>query len=184
MSQERLPARFYSNKTRECLLPASCYNASGMELSRLYACSDMEDCPARANANRLGVRHVHFLCMDAAEFQDLDRFDFIYLYNPFFELVVAQVMQNIRTSLCRRLRRLTLVYVHPVCHSVVVESAVLTLRSQRKIQASYYAPVFHDCFIYHSALPTRQEEDSVPPPGIAKCATPRIQKSITRPETD
>jgi SAM-dependent methyltransferase len=76
---------------------------------------------ARANLQRAGLRHVRFVQADASEFTDLDRVTHIYMYNPFPCNVMRAVMGNVRASLSRRARELTIVYKNPLCHETIVE---------------------------------------------------------------
>ncbi len=83
---------------------------------------------AEVNAARAGVRQARFVSADASQFTDLDRVTHVYMYHPFRCTVVAQVMENIRLSLARRPREITLIYKNPVCHDTIVASRVFELR--------------------------------------------------------
>ena len=76
---------------------------------------------ARANVERAGIRNVRFVQADASEFADLDRVTHIYMYNPFPCAVMRGVMANIRASLARRDRELTIIYKNPLCHETIVD---------------------------------------------------------------
>ena len=83
---------------------------------------------AEANAAREGARQARFVNADASQFADLDRVTHLYMYHPFRQCVMDQVMENLRTSLARRPRALTLVYKNPVCHEAVLESGLFELK--------------------------------------------------------
>jgi SAM-dependent methyltransferase len=71
------------------------------------------------NLTRAGFRKGKILEGDAAEFRDLDGYTFFYLYNPFPEPVLALALNNIVDSQRRVPRKITLIYMTPVGHSVV-----------------------------------------------------------------
>lgn len=81
---------------------------------------------AEANARKLGLAiQVHR--SDAAEFQhQLDQFSHIYMFNPFPNKVMRDVMKNVAASLIRRPRQLTVIYHFPVCGDVVANSGLFT----------------------------------------------------------
>lgn len=79
---------------------------------------------ARRNATRLRLRNVRFIQADAAAFHELDRVTHVYMFNPFPAEVMATVMANLRASLARVPRTLTLVYVNPAYAGVVEESGL------------------------------------------------------------
>jgi hypothetical protein len=75
---------------------------------------------ARANLRKLRVQNSEIYCCDAASFTQVDIYNYIYMYNPFAEAVVRQVLDNVTTSLWRRPRTVTLIYKNPTCgHSVL-----------------------------------------------------------------
>jgi SAM-dependent methyltransferase len=76
---------------------------------------------ARRNAARLRLGNVRFIQADAAAFHELDRVTHVYMFNPFPAEVMATVMANLRASLARVPRALTLVYVNPAYAAVVEE---------------------------------------------------------------
>ncbi|HEY7499194.1 MAG TPA: class I SAM-dependent methyltransferase [Vicinamibacterales bacterium] len=79
---------------------------------------------ARSNAERLGRRNVRFIHGNAGAFQDYDRVTHIFMYNPFPCEVMTQVMANLRASLDRAPRPLTIVYRKPLCHDVILSSGL------------------------------------------------------------
>ena len=96
---------------------------------------------AEANVAKMGLRNVHFVSCDAGEFTDLDRFTHIYMANPFPQPVVKEVMDNLSASLYRRSRNLTLIYCHPVCHDVIMNSGLFKIHKQLT-----FSPVFISIF--------------------------------------
>ena len=77
---------------------------------------------AEANAIRLRLQQIHFVCCDAGQFTDYDRFTHLYMYNPFPSVVMQEVMKNLGKSLSRVPRRLVLIYKNPICHDDIMAS--------------------------------------------------------------
>jgi SAM-dependent methyltransferase len=100
---------------------------------------------AEANRERLRLKHVRFVCIDAAAFADLDRFTHVYMFNPFPAAVMEPVLQNLRRSLEQSPRDLTLVYKNPVHHDLVMASGLFPAY---EIDAPPEEQPFH---IYHHA---------------------------------
>jgi SAM-dependent methyltransferase len=98
---------------------------------------------ARTNTARLGLKRIQFLCADAGEVADLDRFTHFYMYNPFPAVVVQQVMANITASLGRNPRGVTLVYCNPVCHEVILASGLFSQTAEIQLRSK-----MHPWFVY------------------------------------
>jgi SAM-dependent methyltransferase len=79
---------------------------------------------AEINVRRIGLKNV---ALDAGHFKDLDRFTHIFMFNPFPCSVMDEVMRNLAVSLIRKPRRVTLIYLHPVCHHVVMSSGLFAM---------------------------------------------------------
>jgi len=78
---------------------------------------------ARANLRRGGISNCELWGCDAAEFQEYDGFNWIYLFNPFPNLVLEQVVTNLVTSARRKRRRVMLLhgnYKNPKAHEMLV----------------------------------------------------------------
>ncbi len=97
---------------------------------------------AEANVRRLGLKNVHFVCMDAGRFTDLDRFTHIYMFNPFPASVMQEVLDNLAVSFARKPRDLTLIYYYPVCDDVVMRSGLF------RIVKKMTFPFSHPFFVY------------------------------------
>ena len=93
---------------------------------------------AEANIRTLNLKNVHFVRLDAGRFTDLDRFTHIYMYNPFPRAVVLEVVQNLTASLARTPRALTLIYYHPTCDDVIMDSGLF--RREREITFQFSHP--------------------------------------------
>jgi SAM-dependent methyltransferase len=79
---------------------------------------------ARRNAARLGRRNVRFVHADAARFRDYDRVTHIYMFNPFPDGVMSDVIANLRESLLRFPRVVTIVYVNPAYPRAIESSGL------------------------------------------------------------
>jgi SAM-dependent methyltransferase len=92
---------------------------------------------ARQNASRLGVKNVHFVCTDAAAFRDLDRFTYVYMFNPFPPHVVREVMRNLAASAVRLPRKITLIYKYPGCPDELVDQTVFSKNASLQFTGSH-----------------------------------------------
>jgi hypothetical protein len=75
---------------------------------------------ARMNLAKLHVEKAVVICCDAADFTDLDRYTYLYMYNPFPDIIMRQVMENVAASLKRRKRTVVVIYKNPVYEALVV----------------------------------------------------------------
>jgi len=60
--------------------------------------------------------------MDASNFTDLDCYDMFYLFNPFPEIVMKQVIQNIIQSINNKPRKATIIYMAPNFHDLIMST--------------------------------------------------------------
>jgi tRNA1(Val) A37 N6-methylase TrmN6 len=98
------------------------HRIDGIELS------DQLASVARDNFRRLRVPADRWkiITADAAAFKDLDHYNYIYLFHPFFAEVMVQFMDNLALSLCRRPRRLRIIYCNPVYHEHIVSAGTFS----------------------------------------------------------
>jgi SAM-dependent methyltransferase len=75
---------------------------------------------ANRNFDKLGIANVSVSCCDAGSFKEVDDFTVLYLFNPFPECVLTEVLDNFQLSLARRPRAITVLYKNPVCHDVLL----------------------------------------------------------------
>ena len=97
---------------------------------------------AQNNCRKLGIEKASFCVADAGDFRELDRFTHIYMYNPFSQVVMTKVMQNLAVSLKRSPRKLTVIYFYPVYHEAIIQSGLF--QTAVEIQAKFT----HSCRIY------------------------------------
>jgi len=68
----------------------------------------------RNNLRKLRVQNARLRVRDASQFEDLDRYGFVYMFNPFPSEVMLSVVANINRSLLRKPRRMTVLYLKPL----------------------------------------------------------------------
>ncbi len=78
-------------------------------------------------------RDIVFICSDAREFEVPDDVSVIYFYNPFLGQTFVHVLANIRASLTRRPRRLTIIYLVPFMHDALVDAGFTVLASEEDL---------------------------------------------------
>ncbi|HZV81858.1 MAG TPA: class I SAM-dependent methyltransferase [Geobacteraceae bacterium] len=75
---------------------------------------------ARSNFTKLGIGSVAMTLGDAADFTDLDAYNYFYFFSPFPGSVMGSVIGNIGASLVRAPRKATIIYFNPEYHEAVV----------------------------------------------------------------
>lgn len=83
----------------------------GLEISRTLAEI------AQNNFSILKKANVRIFHVDARNFKSFHEYNFFYLYNPFPESVMVDVMNNLTKQLGNK--EATLIYNNPVCHAIV-----------------------------------------------------------------
>lgn len=85
---------------------------------------------ARRNLSRLRLGRVTIEYCDATEFNDLDGYNYFYFFSPFPCPVMQSVIKNIAASLARQPREVTIIYLNPECHDVVVADTPFVKRQE------------------------------------------------------
>jgi len=94
---------------------------------------------ARDNLEKLKIRNVSMTVGDAAEFTDLDGYNYFYFFSPFPSTVMSSVIKNIGDSLVRRPRKAVIIYFNPEFHDAVVsDSPFVKTREFNHHELSYY----------------------------------------------
>jgi SAM-dependent methyltransferase len=75
---------------------------------------------AKKNLAKLRIENVTMAVCDAADFIDLDDYNYFYFFSPFPGNVMAAVIGNIAASLARAPRKATIIYFNPEYHEAVV----------------------------------------------------------------
>lgn len=77
---------------------------------------------ARRNLARMNMSNASLSVADAAEFSGFDAYSHLYFYNPVPPPVMKRVMDEVRESLRRHPRRLTLIYMNPESGDLVLHA--------------------------------------------------------------
>jgi len=102
----------------------------GVEISpELYAI-------AINNFKKLKIKNIDLFLMDAANFADLDRYNMFYFFNPFPEIVMKQVVQNIIDSIKNNPRKATIVYMSPAYNDLIVSTNVFSIKGRHFFEQS------------------------------------------------
>ncbi len=97
---------------------------------------------AEQNATKAGVSNIEFHCADARYFNDrLERVTHVYLYNPFPASVMNDALSNLKESIRRTPRQITLIYAYPTCHDAVV-AAGFTHRRDVHLKQFYNVSIY------------------------------------------
>lgn len=95
---------------------------------------------ARRNADRMRVRNIDLHCADVREVTGiLDSVTHIYMFNPFGEAIMRDVMANLVASVDRAPRALTLVYKAPEWCAPIEAAGFVLKRSWRFPGGDAYA---------------------------------------------
>jgi SAM-dependent methyltransferase len=98
---------------------------------------------AGENARRLQLdSRVQFVCSDATEYMDLDRFTHGYIFNSFAPELVQRTCSNVLESLERRPRTFTLICKYPEGCVQEFFPASPRLRLQAKIESRFSHPFY------------------------------------------
>ena len=94
---------------------------------------------ARKNMKKLGIGNVGTIVADAADFADLDGYNYFYFFNPFPPAIMRAVIKNISSSLARKPRKTIIIYFNPEFHdSVVTDSPFVKILEFHHHRLSYY----------------------------------------------
>lgn len=82
---------------------------------------------ANHNIKKMNMKKCTVYHADALDFTEYDEYTYIYICDSVPEPVMEKVMENIKDSLLRKKRRLTIIYRSPVCHGTIVKSRIFDL---------------------------------------------------------
>ena len=85
---------------------------------------------ARRNLRKLWIDNVTVVFGEATEFTALDDYNYIYFFNPFPCPVMQKVLDNLKNSLNRKPRKVTIIYLNPECHDIIVTDSPFTKRQE------------------------------------------------------
>jgi SAM-dependent methyltransferase len=87
---------------------------------------------AQKNLQKLKISNVEIVCCDATDFTNIDEYNYIYFYNPFPCRIMNVVIRSLIDSLGRRPRKVTIIYLNPVCHNVILKENIFILIDKYK----------------------------------------------------
>ncbi len=73
-------------------------------------------------------------CISASDFNEFDKYSYLFMANPFSEEVMQKVVDNIEQSLRHNPRKITIIYLNPRCHQVLDGCALLWLAEKRFVR--------------------------------------------------
>jgi SAM-dependent methyltransferase len=83
---------------------------------------------AQRNLARLGINRSSIFCCNAADFQGFDPYTLLYMFNPFYRDVLERVLENVRVSLERCPRQLTVIYLYAKDDDLLIQAGFRRLR--------------------------------------------------------
>lgn len=94
---------------------------------------------AEKNLKSLRIKNISMLVSDAADFTDLDEYNYFYFFSPFPSKVMRTVIKNISTSLAQKPRKTIIIYFNPEYHDAVVgDSPFVKIREFHHHELDYY----------------------------------------------
>jgi SAM-dependent methyltransferase len=85
---------------------------------------------ARKNLAKLKINNVNIECCAAEHFKDLSEYNYFYFFNPFPCTVMKEVLNNIEKSLMQNWRRVTIIYLNPLCHDLIESSDLFSKKKE------------------------------------------------------
>jgi SAM-dependent methyltransferase len=94
---------------------------------------------AKRNLDKLRIGNVAMYVYDAADFIDLDAYNYFYFFSPFPSVVMSAVIRNICASLAHNPRKTSIIYFNPECHdAVVTDSPFVKINEFNHHELRYY----------------------------------------------
>jgi len=137
---------------KTCLLDAGCGKGHFIYCARRLGCARADGLEldsglsaiALGNMEKLGLEDTDIICMDARDFTAFDKYDTIYLFNPFGKDVMQNFLRNIEASLDRTPRDMTVIYANPDQRALWDSSPYFELSESRIVpQVMYDIHVFY-----------------------------------------
>ncbi|MDD2582050.1 MAG: class I SAM-dependent methyltransferase [Desulfuromonadaceae bacterium] len=75
---------------------------------------------AEENFKKLNIGTITMTISDAADFTNLDEYNYFYFFSPFPAAVMSAVIRNVCSSLTNSPRKATIIYFNPEYHDAVV----------------------------------------------------------------
>jgi len=93
---------------------------------------------ANDNFKILKCDRCEAICANALEYEEYDKYSMFYFYNPFPEKVFQQVIDMICMSYEKTPRRITIVYMNPVCEKAIENTKIFEKFYSRKSLISWF----------------------------------------------
>jgi Methyltransferase domain len=94
---------------------------------------------AEENFAKLKIGTIDMTICDAADFTDLDDYNYFYFFSPFPANTTSAVIRNISDSLTRKPRTATIIYFNPECHdAIVADSPFVKIKEFHHHELDYF----------------------------------------------
>jgi SAM-dependent methyltransferase len=94
---------------------------------------------AEENIRKLKIGNITMTVSDAADFTDLDDYNYFYFFSPFPGCVMSAVLKNISSSLANNPRKAVIIYFNPEYHdAVVTDSPFVKVMEFHHHELGYY----------------------------------------------
>lgn len=84
---------------------------------------------AQENFRKLKKNQVHVFSCDATTYNDYDRYNCVYFYNPFPDEIMRRVVDRLIKNIENNDRELFIIYNNPRCHDVIISQGVFERRA-------------------------------------------------------
>jgi len=85
---------------------------------------------AQHNIVKMKQSHIQLIHGDAGSFEDLDDFNYLYMFNPFGQVTMNRVLDRICASLKKNPREIFIIYKNPVCHAEILSRGIFSKISE------------------------------------------------------
>ena len=102
---------------------------------------------AKTNFERLKSKNVELYLMDAADFIELNPYTVFYFFNPFPEIVLRQVIQNIIESIRNNPRKVTIIYTLPM-----YDEMIMSTKHFRKAAEHHFENKYLNTIVYSNQI--------------------------------
>ncbi len=108
----------------------------GVELAESLAITARRNCASFLRRRRVSCAEIQIVHADAAEFEIPSDVTVVFMSNPFHDVPLDRVLENLRGSLYLNPRRLRIIYNSPVFHNRVL-AALADLVAQTEVRSDY-----------------------------------------------
>jgi SAM-dependent methyltransferase len=93
---------------------------------------------ANNNFNILKNKKCRAICSNALTFDKYEDYNVFYFYNPFPEEIFAGVVEKIKESYKKQPRKITCIYMNPICDDVIKNSGIFETYLVKKSIISWF----------------------------------------------